>query len=467
MACRSLSMRNDGEIFVALYQTTLAFVTMSSSAQKQFEKRLTALKELTRKLPSIIPLAKETDRINEIFNKIPVPGPANNDPDITVSSVFNRRMDILFGEDVRDGNGRLKYILRGKFGMDMVTEYFSSSLATGALSLGTAMVKLERLVKELEVLCSANAPAVNSASKRPNSEAEDGDYCPPKRPRVSASPEAGPAFDENGDEILEDTELGESKEKRRLAAKKKGKSGGPAPKAKTHKKKASAKAAQKAAEPIEIESGEESDGTSAMKKVEEQERTQGARRGPSNDSMHHFHDPLPVQNQRGDLRWEFCCRYCKCARSFLRTVKGENITFDDERVLPRLNNLASHVSECSKKRVADEQSTAEGREKAIAELMNTRESAKMMEAYLCEGQLNPAIEPTQKGFLRIFSAWILDESLPWTTGEAPGLHALFRYLKLRYELPTDTTVRNQLAEIFANLHAKVVKIFSVSPSCLN
>lgn len=199
---------------------------MASSAQKQFEKRLAALKELTHKLPSIIPLAKETDRINEIFTKIPVPGPANDDPDVTVSSVFNRRMDILFGEDVRDGNGRLKYILRGKFGMDMVTEYFSSSLATGILSLGTAMVKLERLVKELELLWyvihfytsivsstpnfSSTNPPATSASKRPNSDAEDGDYCPPKRPRVSASPEAGPAFDENGDEITEDTELGES-----------------------------------------------------------------------------------------------------------------------------------------------------------------------------------------------------------------------------------------------------------------
>ncbi|KAF8979619.1 hypothetical protein BDQ17DRAFT_1170237, partial [Cyathus striatus] len=57
-----------------------------------------------------------------------------------------------------------------------------------------------------------------------------------------------------------------------------------------------------------------------------------------------------------------------------------------------------------------------------------------------------------KGFLHLFSAWILDESLPWTTGEAPSLHLLFKYLKVRYTLPSDQTVRNQLAHIFSELH---------------
>jgi hypothetical protein len=93
--------------------------------------------------------------------------------------------------------------------------------------------------------------------------------------------------------------------------------------------------------------------------------------------------------------------------------------------------------------------------------MNLQKSADMMAEYLKEGDLNPATIATQRGFLRIFSAWILDESLPWTTGEAPGLHALFKYLKIRFELPSDTTIRNQLAKIFQELHAKVVKAFSV------
>lgn len=85
-----------------------------------------------------------------------------------------------------------------------------------------------------------------------------------------------------------------------------------------------------------------------------------------------------------------------------------------------------------------------------------------MAKYLKNGKLNPAIIATQSGFLRLFAAWILDESLPWTTGEEPTLQLLFKYLKVNFTLPTDTTVRNQLAKIFAELHGKVVREFSVS-----
>ena len=85
----------------------------------------------------------------------------------------------------------------------------------------------------------------------------------------------------------------------------------------------------------------------------------------------------------------------------------------------------------------------------------------MMAEYLKESDRIPATIATQHDFLHIFSAWILDKSLPWTTGELPGLHALFKYLKIRFELPLDTTVQNQLAKIFQELHAKVMKAFSV------
>lgn len=89
-------------------------------------------------------------------------------------------------------------------------------------------------------------------------------------------------------------------------------------------------------------------------------------------------------------------------------------------------------------------------------------SARLMQKYLEDGKLNPKHEPTRKGFLRLFAAWILEEDLPFVTGEAPGLHRLFEYLQVRFELPTDTTVRNTLAHIFADLHAEVVKELAVS-----
>ncbi|KAF8228391.1 hypothetical protein L208DRAFT_1291743 [Tricholoma matsutake] len=63
-----------------------------------------------------------------------------------------------------------------------------------------------------------------------------------------------------------------------------------------------------------------------------------------------------------------------------------------------------------------------------------------METFLKEGELNLEIVATYSGFLHIFAAWIIDESLPWMTGEAPTLQMLFKYLKITYQLPSDTTV---------------------------
>ncbi len=93
--------------------------------------------------------------------------------------------------------------------------------------------------------------------------------------------------------------------------------------------------------------------------------------------------------------------------------------------------------------------------------MNLQKSTEIMADFLKEGELNPQVEITRKGFLRMFSAWILDESLPWTTGEAPTLQMLFKYLQVTYQLPSDTTVRNQLTHIHAELHGKVVHEFAV------
>lgn len=58
------------------------------------------------------------------------------------------------------------------------------------------------------------------------------------------------------------------------------------------------------------DSGDESDGMEALRKVEETESSHGARRGPANQSLKHFHDPVPMVDTRGEMRWEFKCRYC-------------------------------------------------------------------------------------------------------------------------------------------------------------
>ncbi|KAF8347489.1 hypothetical protein F5887DRAFT_882038, partial [Amanita rubescens] len=189
-----------------------------------------------------------------------------------------------------------------------------------------------------------------------------------------------------------------------------------------------------------------SDGLSALCEVEDQEKTQGVRRGPANASMQHFKDPVPVVDKKRNKRWEFHCRYCSTVRTFPHTVEGPQISFDDEPSLPKLNNLATHVNECKKRGEAEMTAVTEP-----SANLNLKRSADMMAAYLKRGELNPQVIPSQAGFLRLFAAFVLDESLPWTLGEAPSLHLLFKYLKISFMLPTDSTVRNHLTKIYNDL----------------
>jgi hypothetical protein len=64
-----------------------------------------------------------------------------------------------------------------------------------------------------------------------------------------------------------------------------------------------------AIDPLDVET-DESDGESALRALEAQEQSQGARRGPANGSLQHFHDPVPVLSKDRSLRWEFKCKYC-------------------------------------------------------------------------------------------------------------------------------------------------------------
>lgn len=146
-------------------------------------------------------------------------------------------------------------------------------------------------------------------------------------------------------------------------------------------------------------------------------------------------------------------------RTVERTVGGRNVTFDDEEHLPALTNLAGHTRTCTKKQHAEEAPAA-----PEAPAFNFKASADMMRDFLRDGELNPGSDPTQAGFNRIFSVWVLDESMAFTAGQAPTLGMLFKYLGIKYALPTDTTVRNQLAKIFMELHGKVVREFAVRPS---
>jgi hypothetical protein len=70
-----------------------------------------------------------------------------------------------------------------------------------------------------------------------------------------------------------------------------------------------------------------------------------------------------------------------------------------ELKLLKLQNLAGHMGEC--KGVKD---VMKKDEPMSEEQMNLAQSAKLMEAYLKEGELNPVVTTTYKGFLCIFMA---------------------------------------------------------------
>lgn len=146
-------------------------------------------------------------------------------------------------------------------------------------------------------------------------------------------------------------------------------------------------------------------------------------------------------------------RFCTVPR------KADYDTFADESPVPYLGNLSSHLKDHPEIKAGDDEKVSEQNEPSAHGY--TAASVKLMEGFLREGKLNPKIEPTRKGFLQIFSAWLLEEDLPWTTGESPGLARLFKYLQVRFPLPSDTTVRNTLAHIFSTLHATVVEELAV------
>lgn len=135
-------------------------------------------------------------------------------------------------------------------------------------------------------------------------------------------------------------------------------------------------------------------------------------------------------------------------------------TFFEESPLPNTSNLISHTAKCPNKHSLDDAAAV-----AIAanpSVHSLRDNTALFGEWIAKGVLNPAVNPTKQGFLRVFAAWLIRDSMPWTTGESEGLKDLFKYLCIDFSLPSDTTVRNALGRIYIELHDKVVSELSVS-----
>jgi len=112
-----------------------------------FSQKIDHLKVLAKQLPSTIPIATKDDRIVEVFTKIPV-----SDNPAEHWEIFNRRMDVLFGNELRDSNGRLRHVKRGTLGIDLVLEYFDDAASKGTLNWDLAAIKIDRLITEFQIL---------------------------------------------------------------------------------------------------------------------------------------------------------------------------------------------------------------------------------------------------------------------------------------------------------------------------
>ncbi|KAJ6449994.1 hypothetical protein C8R45DRAFT_849331, partial [Mycena sanguinolenta] len=179
----------------------------------------------------------------------------------------------------------------------------------------------------------------------------------------------------------------------------------------------------------------------------EDEVRETGKRGPKSETRDHFDPPVAVK-LNGEKRWSFKCRHCKTTLTVAREVSNKQL-FGDEKPAPRLGNLATHITN----KHAGEPVPSDVQPGEIRGVSAT--SAKIMADFLLEGKiypasnaavdfvpkgkLNPAINSTQKNFLKVFAAWIIEDDLPFTTGETPGIHRLFAFLQTRYGLPSDTT----------------------------
>ncbi|KAF5332340.1 hypothetical protein D9758_017443 [Tetrapyrgos nigripes] len=376
---------------------------------------------------------------------------------------FNRFFDRAFGEDTKDTNGRLQYISRGKHGMDSVNRYLASLSADQLVTmpLVAAHLKLVRLRDELSYLVSdlddgitrergSNGHAHSHKTLKKSRQVKDKEYKPPRHAReLSVEEDAMEIFDVNGNEIVlgdeEIEEAGQAVIDREVididsdgldtsSGNRKGKE--------KMKKNGGSKCVDN--------TSDTSDGETALREVEEKEAARkGGRRGPMSDTLDYFSKPT-----RKNGTWVFSCKLCNSVRSVPATPSCAS--YYDECPRPSLSNFISHIRYHRKKGEIKEGKDDD----EIPEEMG-QGSRRVMEEFLEAGRENPGREPTYQGFLEVFSAWILEDDLAFTTGESSACKRVFDYLKIKFRLPSDTTVRKTLDSIVESLHSTVVREISM------
>ncbi|KAJ7727789.1 hypothetical protein B0H14DRAFT_3618729 [Mycena olivaceomarginata] len=112
------------------------------------------IESLCSSLPKSIPKGTQDDRISYVLNKIKGPDTGA----LAKSSTFVLRMDLLFGSDVRNDDGRFIHIRRGPWSVPLLIQYFRKiNWISDRISLATATLKLTQILEEMRILWLVNS----------------------------------------------------------------------------------------------------------------------------------------------------------------------------------------------------------------------------------------------------------------------------------------------------------------------
>ncbi|KAJ7893841.1 hypothetical protein B0H14DRAFT_3427135 [Mycena olivaceomarginata] len=136
--------------------------TVSDSSAAALTTYINRITELCPHLPASAPEGTLDDSPDTIDGKIyRVVHHVFGDDSKAPADTFTRRMDVLFGTDCRDTEGRFHHVRRGPYGMILFAKYLRTiKWATDGIPLTTAALKLSEVAKEMEVLCH-HPPSTN------------------------------------------------------------------------------------------------------------------------------------------------------------------------------------------------------------------------------------------------------------------------------------------------------------------
>ncbi|KAF5323186.1 hypothetical protein D9758_018065 [Tetrapyrgos nigripes] len=426
---------------------SLPTISRTDTSLSNAQVIVSSIQHLSSSLPETIAMGQPDDKIPQCID--------DEDAE-TPWARFNQFFDRVFGEDTRDENGRFKILLVGHlewiWSIRIWLHYGGGDNDSGDTELekGDKSYKLPR-----------KSPVLSDDSVESFELDEDGlelvesvagpSSAGAKRRQLDSSRSDGDGSDVV--DVVKAKAKGKGKEK--AVEKSSGGSAKQPPLKKAKAKNTDSHRLQLEDLADDISVGSESDGESALRSLDAG-TTRGRRPGPGSDTLSHFRPAVLVSEPgKAGKRWKFRCMYCDATRTLAATGKVE--VFEEEKPRPRITNLTSHIRSDHSEKLLSGAPSETPDNPVPPGLAGDGASARLLEKFIEKGRINPALVPTYKGFLQVFTAWILEDDLPFTTGKSTGLQRVFNYLKIEYKLPTDTTVHKVLDEIAEELRQNVVK----------